>query len=579
MTVTLPSHWTLPTVDEALCQAIAAQFQLLPQTARLLVRRGLRETAEIETFLNPTLQHLIHPEKMFGMQEAVARILVAFKQKQKIMIHGDYDVDGVTSAALLYRFFKQLGQTPLVYIPDRLTENHGVNQSAVDLAHKSNVKLFITCDCGISSAKEIAALKERNIDTIVTDHHLVPEEGPPREAIIVNPSQEACGFGDEGMSGVGIAFYLAMALRKALREEGYFSDSLKEPVLRDYLDLVTLGTIADQAPLRGQNRIFVKNGLPLVAATDKTGLRVLLNLCLPADRTLSVEDIAFYVAPKLNAAGRLGKANEAFELLIEDDPVRSAVLARKLMNYNDERRRIEEQHLREAIYDADQWAASLKLKELPGLVLYRPEWHLGVVGIIAQKLTERFRCPTIVLTRVGEKLKGSGRSYAGISLIDAIRAASSVLQNFGGHSMAAGVTLAEEQFAAFRERFCEVLLSMGRPADADLILTDGELEVTAINDRLIEEISRLSPFGQGNPEPHFVLVDVAPKDLRRIGEHRKHLRLTLAGRSGGAIGAVGFSMGELAKHAEKTWHVLGTPEFNHWQGRRTIQLRIHEVVF
>jgi single-stranded-DNA-specific exonuclease len=443
------------------------------------------------------------------------------------------------------------------------------------------VALFITCDCGISSAAEIRELKQAGIDCIVTDQHLIPDSGAPDAAIVINPTQSECNFADQGMTGVGIAFYLIIALRRYLREQGMFnSGEISEPNLREYLDLVTLGTIADQAPLIGQNRIFVKNGLPLIANTEKMGLRVLLNLTTPADRQLNVMDIAFSVAPKLNAAGRLGKAQDAFDLLIEDDPIRAAVLARKLVQYNDERRRIEEQQLREVFGEAERFvsAQDLKLGKMPaGLVVYRPHWHLGIVGILSSKLTDRFRCPTIVLSSFGDRIKGSGRSVQGISLIDTLRPCAAHLVTYGGHAMAGGVSLKEENLESFREQWVETLTQQRVGGSENTIATDGLLSIGDISDRLLEEISRLEPFGEGNPEPLFQIEGVLPKQIRRMGDQKQHLRLTLAAGSGATVAAVGFSMGDFAKFNEQIWNVLATPEYNHWQGRRSTQLRLHNI--
>ena len=571
--------WQIQDVSEDLCQSISSEFGFLPETARLLVNRGLTNSSDIQSFLEPSLKQLIPPTDMHGIREAVDRLIIAISNKQKVMIHGDYDADGVTSTALLYRFLREVGLQALVYIPDRLTENHGINEGAIDEARQKGVKLFMTCDCGVSSAAQVNRLVELGIDVLITDHHLIPQDGTPKNAIVVNPSQDKCFFGDEEMTGVGIAYYLMIALRTALRERRYFSAHVPEPNLKSYLDLVTLGTIADQAPLIGQNRIFVTHGLPELTTTKKMGLQVLMNLCIPADRQVTVQDIAFFIAPKLNAAGRMGKAHEAFELLVEDDPIRAAVLARKLMNYNDERKDIEAGVMREADFQAEQL---MHQQETHFLTLYHPNWHLGVLGIVAQRLVEKYAKPAILLTKQGDRLKGSGRSIEGLHLVDTIASAREYLISFGGHSMAAGLALDENALSKVRERFNQTAAEVFAKQQSDrkaVTKVDAELSLAAINERLILEIAKLAPFGAGNPQPVFVCNGISVKQARQIGRKKEHLRLLLADDKGTSVSAIAFRQADYAKVADRQWRVLLTPEFNWWQGKRSIQARIQAIQF
>ncbi len=565
--------WKRRTAASDTYEKIAAECGLLPLTAKLLVNRGVTESQQVRTFLNPQLSTLIHPGEMHALDQATDRILTAINSGETIMIHGDYDADGVTSTALLYRFFRQLGVQPEVYIPNRLEENHGISARAIEMANRHGVRLVITCDCGISSAAEIAQLKQLGIDTVVTDHHLVPDAGPPPDAIVVNPTQQACDFGDENMSGVGMSFYLAIALRRGLRKRGFFKGSTVEPNLRSYLDLVALGTIADVAPLLGQNRIFVRLGLEQLERTDKLGLRVLLNLCLPADRRLTAEDIAFYIAPKLNAAGRLGRAKDAFALLVEQDPIQAAVLARKLINDNQERKKIEERVLAEAMAQAERLRRE---GQLDALVLYEPHWHLGVLGIVANRLVERYQLPAILLARQGDRLRGSGRSLAGIDLVSLLKRCQQHLVAFGGHRLAAGVTLLEEKLDAFRKDFVAALQEVELKLEPAVYIDD-VAELGAMTPRLVDELEQFKPFGEGNPEPLFACCGLKAKNVRTMGEKRNHVRMVLQDEQGATVTAVGFRLARHIKQFNQPFSALLTPEYNIWRGRKTLQARIHAI--
>ena len=566
--------WVRHEETAELSKKIQQEFSLLPQTARLLVNRGLQNLESVSAFLNPQLSALINPNEMHGMRDAVERVYEAIQNQERILIHGDYDADGVTSTAVLFRFFRDIGITAEVIIPNRLEESHGINQSAIDKAIQEKISLVITCDCGVAAATEIAELKRNGIDTIVTDHHSVPPEGVPKDTPVLNPHQEQCSFPDKHMTGVGIAYYLVIGVRAKLREQGFFADGMQEPNLRTYLDLVAMGTIADVAPLIGQNRIFVKEGLRQFENSTKVGLRVLLNLCLPIDRAYSAKDIAFSVAPKINAAGRLGFAMDAFSLLVEEDQVRAAVLGRKVLNHDTRRREIEAGQLQEAVEEAGRFMLP---KKPTALVLYKPHWHLGVVGIVAQRLVERYALPVVLLGKQGDRVRGSIRSVENIHVLEHLHASAEHLKNYGGHSRAAGVTLQEESVDNFREAFCESIAKGNHGETKSHIYVDDVIALEHINEQLINEFEQLKPFGVGNPEPVFQCEQIKPHNVQRVGSKKEHLRLALSSDNGTKIQAIAFRFAQYSQETTKKWDVLLTPEYNWWQGRKSIQARVHAI--
>jgi single-stranded-DNA-specific exonuclease len=536
----------------------------------VLTARGYGEPAAAESFLAARLQDLPDPFAMKGMEAAVGRIARALEAGERIACYGDYDVDGVTSTALLAGFLRAAGADVVTYTPHRLVEGYGLNSAAVAKLAGQGARLLVTLDCGITSVEEVRAAAGLGVDAIVVDHHTVPVELPAAAAIL-NPHQPGCAYPAKELAAVGVTFALAMALRRRLRERGRFGEGRPEPNLREALDLVALGTVADVVPLVGANRILVRWGLQELARSRRPGLRALKRVAGIADGTpVSAGQVGFRLAPRINAAGRLDDAGRGVRLLLEDDPERARALAEDLDRENQARQEIERHMLDEAVVDA-----IARVREgARGLVLARDGWHPGVVGIVAARIAERFHRPT-VLVGVGEDGtgKGSGRSVDGFHLYDALAACAAHLTRFGGHRHAAGVTVAREAVPRFRQAF-EAYAS-ARIADEDLVprcRIDGWVDEADLTDRAAEDLARLGPFGAGHPEPVFALRGAASR-ARTVGAGGAHLKLAL----GNGLDAIGFGLGERLGACSGPVEAAFSLGFDEWDGSRRLQLRLRDV--
>jgi single-stranded-DNA-specific exonuclease len=556
--------------DDVRAARLASELRLHPLAARVLATRGLGDPAAAEAFLAVRLADLPDPFGMAGMEAAVGRIARAVEGGERIACYGDYDVDGVTSTALLAGFLRAAGADVVTYTPHRLVEGYGLNSAAVAKLAGQGARLLVTLDCGITSVEEVRAAAGLGVDAIVVDHHTVPVELPAAAAIL-NPHQPGCAYPAKELAAVGVTFALAMALRRRLRERGRFGEGRPEPNLREALDLVALGTVADVVPLVGANRILVRWGLQELARSRRPGLRALKRVAGIADGTpVSAGQVGFRLAPRINAAGRLDDAGRGVRLLLEDDPERARALAEDLDRENQARQEIERHMLDEAVVDA-----IARVREgARGLVLARDGWHPGVVGIVAARIAERFHRPT-VLVGVGEDGtgKGSGRSVDGFHLYDALAACAAHLTRFGGHRHAAGVTVAREAVPRFRQAF-EAYAS-ARIADEDLVprcRIDGWVDEADLTDRAAEDLARLGPFGAGHPEPVFALRGAASR-ARTVGAGGAHLKLAL----GNGLDAIGFGLGERLGACSGPVEAAFSLGFDEWDGSRRLQLRLRDV--
>ena len=501
--------WVVARPAKGPVEKISAKFGILRITAGLLVNRGMSSAQDAEAFLSASLSDLPSPFLMKGMEEAVRRLCRCVYEKEKVAVYGDYDVDGVTATSLLTSFLRALGCDVTYYIPDRFTEGYGVNSSALRTLKQKQVTLVISVDCGITAADEVAEAKTLGIDFIVTDHHSLLGQ-LPEAAAILNPRQTDCRYPGKELAGVGVAFNLALALRRTLREEGFFK-TVAEPNMGDFLDLVSLGTVSDRVPVENVNRIMLKEGLKRMRTPKRLGLRALKEVSGISDG-IEIFDLGFRLGPRINAAGRMGSADKAVELLLADSREEASSLAKFLDERNLERRGIEEKTLRDAtrmVESASGYAES------NSLVLSSRKWHKGVIGIVASSLAGSCGKPAFLISvdenGVG---RGSGRSFGGINIFSVLSECEDLLVEFGGHAYAAGITVLEEKVGLFRERFSQELEKSGQKPESRLDI-DSEISLSSISDALVSEIESLSPFGEGNPEPLFLsrAVDVVDQRL------------------------------------------------------------------
>lgn len=573
-----PRRWRLverASADEV--KRLARELLVQPATAAVLANRGLADPEAAQTFLAPRFTQLPDPALMKDMDAALAVLVPAIQSRRRIVIHGDYDVDGVSGSVILTEFLRAAGADVEPFIPDRKTHGYGFSRASLADCLALGAKVIVTCDCGTASVAEIDEAKSAGVDVVVTDHH---EPGPvlPRAAALLNPRQTGETFPDRNLCGTGVAFFLIIALRRALRESGWFGASRAEPNLRALLDVVAIATIGDIVPLVGVNRILTREGLPMLSASGpggvpRIGLAALVNVAGLAGRTVGEYGVSFGLVPRINAAGRLGSARGALDLLLTKDPDEAKRLALQLDAANKERQAIEARMLEEALAAV---AADPLLATAPALVLADTRWHMGVVGIIAARLVDRFNKPSIALAIGADgRATGSARSIRHLDLVQTLAGCAGHLQKWGGHPMAAGMTLAAEHVPALREAFVR---ETGRRLSAEQLLPelliDAHIQPEDLSDRLVEELARLSPHGMGNPEPVLLLRSARVTHSKVVGKN--HLRLDLQGGRG-RMEAIGFGFGECQAQLPGTLDLAVVPQRREWGGLFRTELRIRDL--
>jgi len=561
-------RWRISPPDANLQKSLSDSLSISHVISQLLINRGIRDIDKIKSFLNSDVSELYNPFLMKGMSEAVLRIKKALAEKEKILIHGDYDVDGVTATALLFFTLKEFGLEPVYFIPDRLTEGYGLGSNGVEEAIKIKANLVITVDCGISSHEEVAALNKHGIDVVVTDHHEPPRILPDAHAVI-NPHQKGCAYPDKNLSGVSIAFKLCQALSAELNNRNFWK----------HLDLVTLGTISDVAPILGENRILVKEGLKLLkSGGSNKGVKALIEVSGIKKDKIGAFEIGFILGPRINAAGRLGYAGVAVELLLTEDDARARELAKKLNEANQERQKIEKNTLKEAMSKIEK---DINFKDHRVIVLHNEDWHAGVMGIVASRISDRFNRPAILISTKDGVGRGSGRSIENFHLFEALASCEEFLKEYGGHQYACGLTILEEKLPGFIKLINELAKGSIKTEDlAQELSIDMETGLDALDYKNIEDIASLEPFGEGNPEPVFCSRNLRLAQPVRVlkGEHIK-FQVT-DGRK--KFEAIGFGMAkdgdiELALRNSSSFDMAYTVSINNWQGMNTIQLKIEDI--
>jgi single-stranded-DNA-specific exonuclease len=527
--------------------------------------RGLATAEEMDVYLSPGLRHLMPPGEIPGLIRGAEAVAAALAAGKKMAVWGDYDVDGVTGTTLLLDFLGKRGIAAAWHVPNRMTEGYGLNVDGVEALARDGVGLLVTVDCGITNVAEVARAKELGMTVVVTDHHLPGPELPPADVVCDPKLSENAG---RDLAGVGVAFFLAAALNRLLPGEPCD--------VRELLDLVALGTLADVVPLRGQNRILVKNGLLVLAEARRFGVRALREVCGHTPGSpIGSGQVVYGLAPRINAAGRMGRADAALDMLLARDMDAARPLAAFLDQENTTRRAEEDRILEEARAQAGTFTAR------PALTLYAPGWHSGIIGIVASRIVEAAHKPTLIVTEEGGGLKGSGRSISGLDLHEALTEVSDLFRKFGGHRQAAGFSLAGDGVDALRERFeAAVVRRLGRDPIAPVLRIDGELGFARIDAGLVREIELMQPFGPGNPEPLFASPPVTALSRRVFGGGGDNVVVSLRDEAAGlTLRGKGWRMaGDIAESVVgRAVRVAFTPRLDAYDGLPRIELRLKDL--
>lgn len=545
----------------ALQESISRHCRISPLLAQLLINRGVKTPEDADKFLKSSLSHLHDPFSFTDMQKAVELVKYAAEKKQKVLVCSDYDVDGVTSLAVLKNSLKRRGIEALHFLPHRIHHGYGMHAEAVRLAKEKNVKLVITADCGISDTQHIEALRKEGVEVIVTDHHEPSAHHLPPASAIINPKVKGSKYAFRELAGVGVAFKLSQALTGAQLEEE--------------LDLVSLGTVADVVPLQGENRVLVKMGLRRMSKFSRLGLKALIEASGIKDKTISAQVISFILGPRLNASGRMDTPEAALKLLLCNEEAEARELARAMEAMNRQRQKVEGQIMEEANAMIEQ---EVNFKEHKVLVLAKEGWHQGVLGIVASKLADRFNRPTIIIS-LGEKSgKGSGRSIKNFHLFDALMECREFLGPFGGHSHAAGLVITGDQVAAFRDKLNKVASEKLRLEDLlPSIDVDLEVPLSLLTPEVVGEFELLEPFGTGNLKPLMLT-----KNLKVKGQPQELGRNTLKfwvtdGTDSKPV--IGFGLGAMRNSlaAAEGLDLVYSPRIDSWQGESSVILEIEEM--
>lgn len=561
----MEKRWNIQKTDAALSQSLQASLRIHPVICSILVSRGIHDYAAAKSFFRPSLDDLHDPWLMKDMQLAVDRITSAMQKGEKILVYGDYDVDGTTSVASMFQFLREQYAQIDFYIPHRYKEGYGISKQGIDFAHEHGFSLIISLDCGIKSVELIAYAKTLGIDFVVCDHHLPDAVLPPAVAIL-NPKQTDCAYPYKELCGCGVGFKLMTALAKTWQ-------LAPETYLR-YLDLVATAIAADIVPITGENRVLAFYGLKKVNENPSTGIRALMELAA-VQKEMLLTNLVFVIAPRVNAAGRMDDAKKAVQLFIEQDYTQALAFAAMLHSDNTDRKEADANITEEALalIAADPQGANSY-----STLVYQEHWHKGVVGIVASRLIETYYRPTIVLTRSGEIVAGSARSVPGFNLYEAIHACREHLLGYGGHFAAAGMTLLPEQVAPFKEKFETVVRSTILPAQRiPEIIIDAEIRFQDITPALYNIITQMEPFGPENMRPVFVARKVSDTGFSKIVKEQ-HLRFVVKQGKISFTG-IGFNLAHLfpIMQNSESFDLVFTLDLNEWNGEKQLQLKVIDL--
>jgi single-stranded-DNA-specific exonuclease len=567
----IEKRWKIQKPDVVKVKELSHLLQVPPIVAHLLITRGFADEESAQKFLKPSKEQINNPSLLLGMNDAVRRVLRAVENGEKILVYGDYDVDGTTGTVVMRKALQLLGAKTGYHVPHRFTEGYGIQQPALEKAKAEKFGLVISVDCGIRAFEPLHWAKENGLDVIVTDHHLPDEyEGTPPAYCVLNPNQTSCKYPDKNLAGVGVAFKLAHAL---LREKG------KENLVDGFLKMVAIGTVADVAQLTGENRSIVALGLNDLPKATNPGLRALMEVAgFNEGGEMTAYDLGYRIGPRINAAGRMDAAHAVVELFETNDKQEAKRLAKHLDNKNRERQIVQSEIVKLAIAE---WETNGKTDQTHAAVIAGDDWHRGVIGIAAAKIAEKLYRPCIVISFEGDDGHGSGRSIECYHLLDGLTACADLFEKFGGHSHAAGLAIKREKVEEFRRRLNEHAAS--KLSDDDLIpivKVDAELKAETLSLDLVEELKALEPFGAGNPKPVFMT-----RNLRLVYEPRvlkeKHLKLTIAGADGKRHDAIWWDGVEKWKGQPLSQgtsiELAYSPEANTWNGNTQLQLVVQDI--
>ena len=561
-------RWVFQEPDKKLVEKLQFEFDTSAAIAVTMANRGITSRDSSRDFFEPKLNQLHDPFIMKNMDQAVERILTNIQSGRPIMVFGDYDVDGTTAASILYLSLTDFGGVVNTYIPHREHEGYGLSNKGIDFASEQNIDLIITCDCGINAFEQVDYARERSIDVIITDHH-IPDNKLPAAVAILNPNQSDCDYPFKGLCGAGVAFKLACGVGKKLNWP--LTDLLS------LLDLATLGTSADMVPILDENRVIVSKGLELINDDPRPGLRAILKTSGLLDRDIAVGNLVFGVSPKINAAGRLGDANRSVEILTTKNKSLAANLADNLDEENRRRQDIQEKVVNEALLKAN---AESDLSRDRAIVLAEYGWHPGVIGIVASRIKEEFHRPTVIIAIDNDGIgKGSARSITGFDLYDALTEASDHLMNYGGHPMAAGLTLSDGKFEDFKKAFLSFAESNLSEEDMEPRLKlDAEIQLNDINSRFMHFLELLGPYGPGNMRPKFAARNLKVVGNPRIIGNGNHIRFRVK-QERTSFPAIGFNLSEHYEDLIKgnSVDLAFVVEVNEWRGKSTIQLNLRDI--
>ena len=560
-------RWTLKTKPSPeKVKVLASQLKVSELIATLLVQRGIENYDQARQFFRPSLDDLHDPYLMKDMDKAVARIENAIEKGENILVFGDYDVDGTTAVSLMSSYLKSFYPNVATYIPDRYDEGYGISYKGIDFADDNEFTLIIALDCGIKSVEHIAYANDKNIDFIICDHHR-PGDRLPEAVAVLDPKREDCSYPYDELCGCGVGFKLVQAL--ARNRDQTIDDLLI------YLDLVATAIAADIVPITGENRVLAKFGLEVINSNPRPGIKALIQNV--KKKTLTITDVVFIIAPRINAAGRIKHGNEAVALLTEYDLDQAEQFASEIEQYNSDRKDLDKQITHEALAQIIENEEQQKFTT----VVYSENWHKGVIGIVASRLTETYYRPTIVFTKSGDKLAASARSVKDFDVYNALEACAEHLEQFGGHMYAAGMTLKEENYGAFKEAFERIVEQTIHP---DLLLPeiaiDAEINLTDINEKLVRLLNQFEPFGPQNMTPVFLTKGIKDTGFAKgIGQNEEHLKLFVKQNGSVGFGTIGFNLGnklELVKNQNPFDSVYCIDE-NEFNGNVTVQLRLKDL--
>jgi single-stranded-DNA-specific exonuclease len=572
----MKKRWQLKSVDLLAVDQISRQSGCHRVAAAIMVNRGISTAAEMRRFLNPSWTELEAIDRLIDTDKAVERIAAAIYRHENILIFGDYDVDGITATTLLLEFLLHAGADASHYIPDRMTEGYGLAAGHIDeVAAARGAALVITVDCGSDSSAAVTLARKYGIDVIITDHHTISDNMPEAYAV-VNPCRSDCPSNATYLCGAGVVFFLLVRLRAHLRGQGFWSEHRPQPNLKEYCDLAAMGTISDVVPMVGDNRLITRVGLEILNSRPRPGIQALMDVSGNKKPVMDEEDIGFRIGPRLNATGRMARADLGVEILRTRDPEVAGTLARQINELNYARQTIE----REILHHISMYfAESPELLERKTIVLCHRDWHEGVLGIVASRLAEQFYRPVVLISFREGWGKGSARSIPGLNLYQALARCGRYLENFGGHPMAGGIRLRSENYESFKNVFEEAVAAMTAPGDPGPCLDiDCILDLDMISDSLMDALTALQPFGPDHPEPLFLSRNVIVDFSREAGAGHMRFALTSVGRDRlPPVPAIWFKADMDAARQRFFPEIAYRLRRNHWNGKANLQIVIEDV--